>query len=139
MTPRDLATLALGTVLLSGLTVEQSIAHVAAEHSVDPDEVRAAVRACRYLCYEQSSPGPVARRLLDSLPGDVVPIPYGRRAVHEQRQIHIMATLGAVVTALPCVVAWVPEHVGEEETIPGHYAQTRLSDDADWADLDEGE
>lgn len=138
MTPRTLAGAALAAALLDDATLDDAIAAVCVEYGVTPEQVVAAVRACRYVVFNSTRSGPVADALLSTAPDDVIPIPYGVTPSEETAQQRVLAQLGAVVTHLPSLVAYVPAYdvVTDEGTVavPAGYRELRLRPGAAWSD-----
>jgi hypothetical protein len=135
-TPKDRAALALAEVRDNARTVPEAVGIVAALAAVAPGQVISDVRATRYLIYNASCPGPLARAMLDDLPPDVVPIPYGWRAVEEEGQARLLAAMAVGISSLPAVYVYVPARTieGEDgpELLAAHYEEVRLDDAKGW-------
>lgn len=138
MTARTLAGAALAAALLDGATLDDAIAAVCGEYGVAPAQVVAAVRACRYVVFNATRSGPVADALLGDAPDDVIPIPYGVTPSEETAQQRVLAQLGAVVTHLPSLVAYVPAYDVETDegtvAVPAGYRELRLPPGVSWSD-----
>lgn len=127
--------------LFAGLPVVAAVAYVAMDEGVTEDAVRWDVRTTRYLVYHAQRPGPVAQALLDDLPDDVVPLPWGVTPEEEARQMAVLAELGVSISHLPSIFTFTePYEVDDGEggvfVVEGGWREHRLPKGAAWLDID---
>jgi hypothetical protein len=122
---------AVAAIVATGASVIVAISLVAEQEQVTTKSVLEIVRSTRYALHNACSPTPPL--CVPPIPDDVVCYPVGCDAQGERERDEILAALGVRLSALPAVIAWVPEHDAIDDDgaplrVPGAWREYRVGD-----------